>query len=122
MPDNRRRNANTVPVVTVITCAAVGVAALAAGLFWVWCKNQLYSTGVQIRKYESELVQLRSRNEAARTSISTLTSTAALQKRFSSGFIKLVPIAGDRMVLVGSAPKPAGPGELRSVANERKPQ
>ena len=122
MPDNRRRNANTVPVVTFITCAVVGVAALAAGLFWVWCKNQLYTTGAEIKKNESELVQLRTRNEAARTNIATLTSTAALQKRFNIGFIKLVPIPGDHIVLVGSVPKPTGQGELRNVTNERKPQ
>lgn len=120
MPDNRHRHANTVPVVTFLTYAVVGIAALAAGLFWVWCKNQLYTTGAQIKKFESELVQLRSRNEAARTNIATLTSTAALQKRFNSGYIKLIQIPGDRIVLVGNAPKPARQGELRSVANERK--
>lgn len=120
MPDNRHRHANTVPVLTFITYAAVGIAALAAGLFWVWCKNQLYTTGGQIKKFESELVQLRSRNEATRTNIAKLTSTAELQKRFNSGWIKLVPIPGDRIVAVPV--KPAPQGELRSISNERKPQ
>ena len=122
MSDNRRRNANTVPVVTFLTYAVLGISATAAGLGWVWCKNQLYATGTQIKKLEGELVQLQSRNEATRTNIAKLTSTAELHKRFNSGWIKLVPISGDRIVLVGSAPKPAGQGELRSIANERKPQ
>ena len=120
MPDNHRRNANTVPVVKFLTFTALGLAACAAGLSCVWCKNQMYTTGSQITKLEGELVQLRSRNETARTNIAKLTSTAELQKRFASGWIKLVPITGDRIVLVGSAPKPAAPGELRAVNNERK--
>ncbi len=120
MRDNRHRHANTVPVVTFVTYAAVGLAALAAGLFWVWCKNQLYATGGQIKKFESELVQLRSRNETTRTNIAKLTSTAELQKRFNSGWIKLVPIPGDRIVTVAAPAKPAPPGELRNVVNERK--
>ena len=120
MPDNHRRNANTVPVVKFLTFTALGLAACAAGLSFVWCKNQMYTTGSQITKLEGELVQLRSRNETARTNIAKLTSTAELQKRFASGWIKLVPITGDRIVLVGSASKPAAPGELRAVNNERK--
>ena len=120
MPDNRHRHANTVPVLTFITYGVVGVAVLAAGLFWVWCQNQQQTTGTQIKKLETELVQLRSRNENTRTAIARLTSTAELQKRFKSGYIKLIDIRGDRIVLVGSAPKTAGPGELRSVANEGK--
>ena len=120
MPDNHRRNAHTVPVVKFLTFTALGIAACAAGLSFVWCKNQMFTTGSQIKKLEGELVQLRSRNEAARTNIAKLTSTAELQKRFASGWIKLVPISGDRIVLVGSASKTAAPGELRAVNNERK--
>ena len=120
MPDNRRRNANTVPVVKFLTFTALGTAACAAGLSFVWCKNQMFTTGVQIKKLEGELVQLRSRNEAARTNIAKLISTAELQKRYASGWIKLVPISGDRIVLVGSGPKAAGPGELRAVNNDRR--
>ena len=120
MPDNRRRNANAVPVLKFLTFAVVGVSLCVAGLGFVWCENQMQTTGTQIKKLEGELVQLRNRNEGTRTSIAKLTATDELQKRFKSGLIRLVPIAGDRIVLVGSAPKPAGPGELRSVVNERK--
>jgi hypothetical protein len=118
MPDNRRRHANTVPIAKFIVFLVAGGFALAAGLGYMWCKNQLYTTGAQIKKYEDELRQLRSRNEVARTNIAKLTSTAELQKRYASGIIKLTPITGDQIILV--ATKPAGPGELRPVANERK--
>jgi len=119
MPDNRRRHANTVPIAKFVTCVVVGIFACGAGLGYVWCKNDLYATGAQIKKIEGELVQLRSRNEAARTSIAKLTSTAELDKRHTMGWIKLVPITPDRIVVVGVA-KPAASGELRAVANERK--
>ena len=120
MPDNRRRNANAVPVLKFLTFAVVGISLCAAGLSFVWCKNQMQSTGTQVKKLESELVQLRSRNEGTRTNIAKLTATDELQKRFKSGWIKLITISGDRIVLVSSVPKSAGPGELRAVVNERK--
>ena len=120
MPDNRRRHANTVPIAKFIVCLVVGTFALVAGLGYMWCKNQLYTTGTQIKKYEVELRQLRSRNEVASTNIAKHTSTAELQKRLDSGFISLVPITGHEVVLIAAKPKPVAPGELRPVANERK--
>jgi hypothetical protein len=118
MPDNRRRHANTVPIAKFIVFLVAGGFACAAGLGYMWCKNQLYTTGEQIKKYEGELRQLKSRNEVARANIARLTSTDELQKRFNSGFIKLTYITGDQIVIVN--PKPVAPGELRAVVNERK--
>ena len=120
MPDNRRRQANTVPFAKFLIFLVLGISALAAGLGFVWGKNQLYTTGKQIKKYEDELLQLKSRNVAARTNIAKLTSTAELDKRYRSGWIKLVPIPGYSIVTVGAARKPVAQGELRAVANERK--
>lgn len=120
MADNRRRHANTVPIAKFVTCFVVGVFGCVAGLAYVWCKNDLYATGGQIRKLEVELVQLRSRNEATMTNIAKLKSTAELDRRHAQGWIKMVPIAPDRIVVVGSVLKPAGTGELRPVANGRK--
>jgi hypothetical protein len=118
MPDNRRRHANTVPIAKFIVFLVAGGFALAAGLGYMWCKNQLYTTGTQIKKYEDELRQLRSRNEVSRTNIAKLISTAELQKRYASGFIKLLPITADQIVMVPM--RPAGAGDLRPVVNERK--
>lgn len=120
MADNRHRHANTVPIAKFFACLVVGACACAAGLGYVWCKNQLYTTGEKIKKCEVELKQLRLRNEAVGTSIATLTSTKELQRRHTTGWIKLVPITGDQIVMVSSATKSAGRDELRPVANERK--
>jgi hypothetical protein len=120
MADNRRRHANTVPIARFVICVVVGVFVCGAGLAYVWCKNDLYATGTQLKKLEGELAQLRSRNEAARTNIAKLTSTAELDKRHTAGWMKLIPITPDRIVVVSSVAKPAGAGELRAVSNERK--
>lgn len=123
MPDNRRRHAHTVPIAKFVTFAVIGIAACAGGLGYVWCKNQMNTTGAQIKKHESELVQLRSRNEAARTNIARLISTAELDKRYKAGgFKKLVPIPKESIVQVGNSPGTAGSGELRPVAYEREQQ
>ncbi len=120
MPDNRRRHANTVPIAKFVVCLVAGTFALVAGLGYMWCKNQLYTTGAQIKKHEDELRHLRSRNEVASTNIAKHTSTAELQKRLDSGFIKLGHIANEQVVIVAAKSKPAAAGELRPVANERK--
>lgn len=120
MPDNRRRHANTVPIAKFVTFLVIGIFACVAGLAYVWCKNDLFAMGAQIRKLEAELVQLRSRNEATMTNIAKLKSTSELDKRHSQGWIKMVAIPPGGFVVVGSAAKPAGAGELRAVANGRK--
>lgn len=120
MPDNRRRHANAVPIAKFIACLAVGGFVCVAGLGYMWCKNQIYVTGEQIKKCEIELKRLKSSNENARTNIAKLTSTSELQKSFTSGRGKLVPISIDHVVVVGSAVRPAPRGELRAVVNERK--
>jgi hypothetical protein len=120
MPDNRRRHANTVPIAKFIVSLVIALFVLVAGLGYMWCKNQIYTTGTQIKKHEDELRQLRSRNEVASTNIAKHTSTAELQKRLDSGFINLRRITGSEVVLIATKPRPAAPGELRPVANERK--
>lgn len=121
MPDNRRRHANTVPVAKFLLFALIGITVCAGGLRYVWCKNQMNTIGAQIKKYEGELVQLRSRKEAARTNIAILISTAELDKRFKAGgFKKLHPIPQESLVIMGKKPASSGASELRPVANERK--
>jgi hypothetical protein len=85
----------------------------------VWCKNQLYTTGTEIKSLERELVDLKNKNEVAESKIAQLSSTAKLQERFAAGFIKLVQITNDHIVVLGNAPAAPRTGELRPVSNER---
>jgi hypothetical protein len=119
MSTNRRRHANAIPLASFATWALIGLFACSGGLGYVWCKNQLYTTGTEIKSLERELAELKNKNEVALSKIAQLSSTSKLQERYGSGFIKLVPITSDRITVLSNAPTPAGTGELRPVSNER---
>ena len=119
MPANRHRHANTIHAAKFFAMVVAGMAICGGGLGFVWCKNQMYTTGLQIKKCEGELVQLRSRNEAALTNIAKFSSTAELLKRHRTGCFKLEDIGVDFTAIAESA-RPAAEGGLRPVANERK--
>src|ERR1700758_4377687 len=97
MSVNRRRHANAIPIASFATWALVGLFACAGGLGYVWCKNQLYTTGTEIKSLERELVDLKNKNEVAQSKINQMSSTAKLQERYDTGFIKLVPITSDHI-------------------------
>ncbi|HEY3897867.1 MAG TPA: hypothetical protein VGM54_04590 [Chthoniobacter sp.] len=119
MSVNRRRHANAIPIASFATWALVGLFACAGGLGWVWCKNQLYTTGTEIKSLEHELADLKDRNEATVTRISQLSSTAKLRERYANGFINLVPITNDKITVLSNIAPRARTGELRPVSNER---
>ena len=121
MASNKRRHANAIPLASFATWTVIGLFVCAAGLGYVFCKNQLHATGAQIKALERELADLRNRNEVAAAHIANLSSTRALQERYDSGFIKLKPITDDRIVAVTGAPADPAAGGLRAVAN-RPPQ
>src|ERR1700677_433107 len=114
MPTNRRRHANAVPIASFATWALIGIFACGAGLGYVYCKNQLYVTGAEIKKLEVTLTQLKRKNEVACVSIPKNSSTLKLRERVASGFTGLVPILPntrehpDRIVVVSGTP--AAPG------------
>ena len=125
MRDNRRRHANTVPVAK---CLATVVAVAGVGIFlvgYVWCTNDMNATGEKIKKCEQDLVQLRLRNEAARTGIGSLSSTAHLDRQFHGGLfgrldrLERLKSAGRVTFVSVQGVSGAGAGELRRVANER---
>jgi hypothetical protein len=122
MSANRRRLANAIPIASFATWALIGIFACVAGLGYVWCKNQIYVTGSEIKKLEVELAQLKRRNEVARVSITKNSSTLKLKERFASGFTGLIPITPLRIVVVSGtpeAPGTTGHNDLRPVSNQR---
>ena len=119
MSGNRRRHANAIPVASFLTWALIGIFACGGGLAYVWCKNQLYTTGSEIKALERELVDLKNKNEVAQSKIAQLSSTAKLQERFDTNFIKLVPITNDHITVLSNSSAAPAAGELRPVSNER---
>ena len=119
MSTNRRRHANAIPIASFFTWLFIGSFVCVGGLGYVWCKNQLYAAGTEIKSLEHELVDLKNKNEVAESKIAQLSSTAKLQERFDTGFIKLVPITNDRITVLSNAAPVPRTGELRPVSNER---
>ena len=117
MATNKRRHANAIPIASFATWMVIGLFACAAGLGYVYCKNQLHTTGAQIKQLESELQQLRHRNEEARGNIVHLSSTRTLQERIDSGFITLTPITDDKVVPVRNQPADRSGRELQPASN-----
>ncbi len=119
MSTNRRRHANALPILTMATwIVALGCLGL-VGLGFVYFKNQLHSSGAEIKKLEKELVDLQTACEVAQTKIASLSSRAELQRKLNTGFIKLIPVTDDRIVRAGAAPAQTAGSELRPVTNER---
>jgi len=118
MSSNRRRHANAIPLASFATWALIGIFACGGGLGYVWCKNQLYTTGTEIKSLERELVDLKNKNEVALSKISQLSSTSKIQERYDSGFIKLVPITNDHITVLSNSGPVQNTGELRPVSNQ----
>jgi len=70
-------------------------------------------------RLEREFAELKNKNEVALSKIAQLSSTAKLQERYNSGFIKLVPITNDRIVVMSNVAPKSTVGELRPASNER---
>ena len=116
---NRHRHANAIPLTSFLTYLCIGSFVCVGGLGYVWCKNQLYTTGTEIKTLERELAELKNKNEVSLSKIAQLSSTSKLQERYDTGFIKLVPITNDHIVVMSNALPAAKAGELRPAANER---
>ncbi len=115
MPNYHRHN-NTVPVAALTRWVIVAFFLGAAGLSYVYFKNQLHASGDEIRNLERQLAEFETQNDVVRAKISQLSSRGYLQKRLAEGFIHMTPITDDRIVRINTTPARAN--ELRRVSNE----
>jgi cell division protein FtsL len=121
MPDNRRRHSsNTVPTAKIFAVSLILAALCISGIFYLWKKNQMITTGLEITKRESELRSLKRQNESATTEISQLTSTVALEKSQQANRFQLKPITPVDLFNIEANPPTSQSASLRPVANERK--
>ena len=87
---------------------------LIVGLFWVFYKNQRVTRGRVIKDLENELADLRAQNAVLGPRIAELSSRPALKNRLDSGFVKMVPIAPERIVMIASGQ----PARQETASNE----
>jgi hypothetical protein len=100
---NRRRHANSVPVAALAKWVVVAFFLCTAGLCYVYFKNQMQTTGNDIRNLEAQLATLRTEDETERAQIDRLSSQSYLERRLSEGFIQLTPITDDHIVRIHMA-------------------
>jgi hypothetical protein len=120
-----RRNANHVPVAALVRWVVAAFFLCTAGLCYVYFKNQMQTTGDEIRSLEGELNTLMTEDDTERAQIDRLSSHSYLERRLAEGFIQLTPITDDRIVrihLAGSrtaaAAAPADAGDqIQAVSN-----
>jgi hypothetical protein len=127
MPDNRRRYANTIPILRCLIIFMIGVSLCGAGLGYIWFLDDMHAIGENIKRCEADLQALRNRKEGLRTSSETLSSATQLEADFKKGRFKkhgLGRITPDQQGYVTVVKVPlqthAGSGELRTVVNEGK--
>jgi len=118
MAQNRKKHANALPVASLARWVFLAFFMGIIGLGYVYLKNQLHSTGDEIKTLECKLDDLTTRNNVLHGRISTLSSRTALQRKLNEGFIKMIPVSDDRLVRVTVAPAPVTAGEIRAVSNE----
>jgi len=100
---NRRRHANIVPVAALVRWVVVAFFLGAAGLGYVYFKNQMQATGNEIRTLEAQLSSVRTQDDTVRAQIDRLSSHSYLTRRLAEGFIQLTPIRDDCIVRVHPA-------------------
>ena len=118
MPRNRRKHPNNIEVASLTWSIIAAIFLGIAGLSYVSLKNHLHAIGSQIKANEHELFELTAQNELLQTRVSTLSSQKVLQRRLDEDFIKMIPIAEDRIVRVYTPESRSGAGEIRAVSNE----
>lgn len=90
---------------------------LAAGLSFVYLKNQQFALGEQIRQTERAIRETRAENEVLLARVTALTSRRALQERVASGFIAVVPVTGDRIARLTPPAMDSDTTALRTAFN-----
>ena len=118
---NRRRHANPVPVAALVRWVVAAFFLCTTGLCYVYFKNQMQTTGTEIRNLEAELNKLRAQDDAERAQIATLSSHAYLQRRLTEGFIKLTQITDDKIVRVHAAGSQRPAADAAADADDIQP-
>jgi hypothetical protein len=104
---NRRRHGNLVPVAALVKWVVVAFFLCTAGLCYVYFKNQMQTTGNDIRSLEARLNELRMDDDRERAQIDRLSSQSYLERRLQEGFIQLTPITDDKIVRLHMTQAPA---------------
>jgi hypothetical protein len=106
MPKNRKKTATPVkfgPVFQAIAwCVFIGL----AGVGYVWQKNQIHGLGVQMKKHELKLQDLKIQNNERMTTLGTLRGTEYLEERIRSLSLGLGMPSPNQVITLLEHPQP----------------
>jgi len=88
-----------------------------AGLAYVYLTLQLYHLGERRKAVETELTDLRKKNDTAASQIALFTSRTALQHRLKEGYLKMIPIPDSKIVRLTIPPRSTDEEAVQPVAN-----
>jgi len=113
-----RRNWNEVNAASLARWIVLTGFLALTGLCYVYLTLQLYHLGDRKKALETEVADLRMKNEEASAQIAALTSRAALQRRLKEGYIKMIPIA-ERDIVRLTLPARNPEDQIQPVSNQR---
>ena len=116
---NRAKNVNRVNAPALARWIVITAFLALAGLGYVYLSLRLHHLGDEKKALENELVSLRQQNDVANVQIAALTSRSALQRRLKEGYLKMVPIAEDKIVRLTPTHSAPEENSIRQVANDR---
>jgi hypothetical protein len=115
----RRKAFNSVNAASLARWIVITASLALTGLIYVYFTLQLYHLGDRKKALENELTSLRAQNDVASVQIAALTSRSAMQRRLKEGYLKMIPIAEQNIVRLGSTPRSLGEDAVQPVANKR---
>ena len=117
MNRSRRRNCNTVNAASLARWIVMTAFLALAGLAYVYLTLQLYHLGERRKAVETELADLHTKNDAAASQITMLTSRTALQRRLKDGYLKMVPVSDSKIVRLTIPARSTNEEAVQPVAN-----
>ena len=113
----RRNITYSIKVASILKMVVCTALLAAAGLSYVYFKNQEQQYGNIQRHLEAELAHLHASNEVVNAQIASLSSRAYLEKKLAKESLGLVSIANDQLVRLNGLRHDGRVDELRPVSN-----
>jgi hypothetical protein len=113
-----RKHVNPIHIAPLFKWLTLALFVGAAGLMFVYVKNQQHLLGSRTREVEKKIVQVKATNEVLLARISALSSRAELQRKLDRGMIALQPIQDTSIARLTPPGNAERDGMVRTAANE----
>lgn len=113
-----RKHVNEIHIAPLFKWLLLAVFVAAAGLLYVYVKNQQHLLGSRTRDVEKRINEVRAYNEVLLARISALSSRAELQRKLDRGVIALQPIVDTSIARLTPPASAERGGVIRTAANE----